>query len=83
LQTDVERHHERVQASRQQPVLGCNAPGYLHASINQERKMSKGQKRSSREQKKPKQNKPKVVASELVTSVSQIKTNPLVRGKQK
>ncbi len=45
--------------------------------------MSKGQKRSSREQKKPKQNKPKVVASELVTSVSQIKTNPLVRGKQK
>lgn len=45
--------------------------------------MSKGQKRSSREQKKPKQNKPKVAAVELVTTVSQIKTNPLIRGKQK
>jgi hypothetical protein len=52
-------------------------------SPQQELKMSKGQKRSSREQKKPKQNKPKVAAVELVTTVSQIKTNPLIRGKQK
>jgi len=45
--------------------------------------MSKGQKRSSREQKKPKQNKSKIPAPVAVTSISQIKPNPLVRGKSK
>jgi len=49
----------------------------------QEKKMSKGQKRSSREQKKPKQNKEKITAPVTVTSISQIKPNPLARGKSK
>jgi hypothetical protein len=45
--------------------------------------MSKGQKRSSREQKKPKQNKPKPAAAATITPFVQAKTNPLSRGKQK
>jgi len=45
--------------------------------------MSKGQKRSNREQKKPKQNKPKVATTVTITPVEQAKFNPLRRGKQK
>ncbi|HVJ35281.1 MAG TPA: hypothetical protein VND94_19375 [Terriglobia bacterium] len=45
--------------------------------------MSKGQKRSSREQKKPKQNKPKVSAAAAITPIIQTKIDPLRRGKQK
>jgi hypothetical protein len=45
--------------------------------------MSKGQKRSSREQKKPKQNKEKIAAPVTVTSISQIKPTPFARGKSK
>lgn len=45
--------------------------------------MSKGQKRSNREQKKPKQNKPKVSATAMVSPVAQLKIDPLRRGKQK
>lgn len=45
--------------------------------------MSKGQKRSSREQKKPKQNKQKPATPVTITPFVQTKTNPLSRGKQK
>jgi len=45
--------------------------------------MSKGQKRSNREQKKPKQNKPKVSTTVTASPIEQAKFNPLRRGKQK
>lgn len=51
--------------------------------FSQEHEMSKGQKRSNREQKKPKQNKPKVATAVTITPIEQTKFNPLRRGKQK
>jgi hypothetical protein len=45
--------------------------------------MSKGQKRSNREQKKPKQNKPKLSDVVTITPMAEFKTNPLRRGKKK
>ena len=45
--------------------------------------MSKGQKRSSREQKKPKQNKPKVAAAATISPIAQLKVDPLRRGAKK
>ncbi|HVI87306.1 MAG TPA: hypothetical protein VM659_03335 [Dongiaceae bacterium] len=45
--------------------------------------MSKGQKRSNREQKKPKQNKPKLTTTVTITPIGQAKVDPLRLGKQK
>jgi hypothetical protein len=45
--------------------------------------MSKGQQRSNREQKKPKQNKQKLPATTTTSPIAQIKPNPLIRGKAK
>jgi hypothetical protein len=49
----------------------------------EDRDMSKGQKRSGREEKKPKQNKPKLAAAATTTPTVLEKFNPLRRGKQK
>ena len=45
--------------------------------------MSKGQKRSNREQKKPKQNKPKLSTAVTITPIAQVKIDPLRQGKRK
>lgn len=45
--------------------------------------MSKGQKRSNREAKKPKQTKPKAPASALTVSTVQAKSEAAARGKKK
>lgn len=45
--------------------------------------MSKGQKRSNREQKKPKQAKPKVIAAAATPLMAQAKSDNLGRGKKR
>ena len=45
--------------------------------------MSKGQKRSNREPKKPKQMKPKVVTSTAAVSIPQPKPDIFARGKKR
>jgi hypothetical protein len=45
--------------------------------------MSKGQKRSNREPKKPKQTKPKIVSSTAASSIPQSQPDTFARGKKR
>ncbi|GAC1331281.1 MAG: hypothetical protein NVSMB26_09470 [Beijerinckiaceae bacterium] len=56
---------------------------YAHAEIEWETQMAKGQKRSSREQKKPKQNKPKEAAPAALLGAHSAKGGQKQAGSKK
>jgi hypothetical protein len=59
-----------------------NMPFQGSTSPSQEHAMSKGQQRSNREPKKPKQTKQKIAVPAATSATARARPNPLVRGKK-